>query len=108
MAAQEIQRVIDAQQDLDALTYGLRSLDQYRPITAASCAGAHYGQAERAAIIATRLLERIEGAEVERDLSSAAWWIRMAKKKAQENLREAKAARKALGGLRQQRLALAA
>lgn len=88
-AAGAVQARIDAQQNYDALVYGLRNLG-----------GVNY-EAVRAREVAEELL----GHYVASDLSG--WELRRAKKVAAEQLAEAKAAVKAIGTARQLRLALA-
>lgn len=109
MGAQEIiQTRIAAQQDLDAIIYGQRTLEW----TGGKAYGIsrEYGAPDWAIIQWHAAVEAAgrHGENVNHELDGgAAWKLRKAKKTAQAALAEAKAAEKALGGKRQLRIALA-
>lgn len=98
-----LQEIIDAQQSYDAIEYGLRSIKTCGG--AFHCVGPHAGQLTVALYEAGRLLGR--GGPIPRD-NGIKVLLQAAKVKAAARLKAAKAARKAFGGVRQLRLAIAA
>lgn len=102
MTAQKtIQRTIDAQQEYDAIVYGLRSI---KVCGSVYCTGPHAAQLVRAAQAARRVLGRVIVPST--DPTVTPWLLAEAKKLAAEDLKAAKAAKKEFGGIRQLRLAL--
>ncbi|MCA1571185.1 MAG: hypothetical protein LC798_12880 [Chloroflexi bacterium] len=101
VAAENLQTYIDAQQDVDALTYGLRSIKTCGRVS--TCTGPHAGQLVRAAQTAARVLGRV--IVPSDDPTVTPWLIREALKLAKDDLKLAKSER---GGRKQERLALAA
>lgn len=107
MATSLIQRCIAAQQDAEDIDYGLRSIKECGGRW--YCTGIHAGQVAKASAVAARLL----GVETAAVLHAAgghgcAAKLREAKALARDALKEAQAAKKELGGIKQIRLALAA
>lgn len=98
-AAQLLQERIDAQQSLDAIEYGLRSIEACDGWL--YCTGIHAGQLVRACYEAGRVLGR-DGAVVLDN--GCARLLRLARDQARARL---KAAKVDCGGVRQLRLALA-
>lgn len=98
-ATQTMQSWIDAQQDLDAIEYGLRSI---KTCGSAWATGPHAGQIARAESAA----EKILGKSMSKYHPGYTWDLQQAKRKARLSRDEARAGKKALGGIRQLRLAL--
>lgn len=97
-----IQAAIAAQQSLDTIEYGLRSVKvcggAYR------CTGPHAGQLSAACAEAGAVLGQAGAVQLD---NGTEFLLRRAKAEARLTLDAAKAERKAIGGIRQQRLALA-
>lgn len=108
MTAQALlQARIDAQQDYDAVVYGLRSISTCG--SSHSCVGVHAGQLHRAAWAAARALDREANSILYAGGGhSTGFLLKQAKDVLAERLKAAKAELKAVGGVRQLRLALAA
>jgi hypothetical protein len=105
MTAQEtIQRQIDAQQRLDTIEYGIRALRE-RARTGTYSAG-DIDEIYRQDQYGKQILRACQLTGEAWDLNLDAR-LREARDAAREELREAKAARKGFGGIRQLRLALA-
>lgn len=102
-AADAIQRRIEAQQQLDTIEYGLRSIKTCGSEYSARCYEAHACQLAEACKAGAQVLGR---EAIHADGSSATYWLKVAKRKAYEELVAAKAAVKEFGNVRQLRLAL--
>ena len=105
-AQQAIQARIDAQQILDTIEYGLRSIRACGG--AMYCTGVHAGQLERARQEAAGIGYTVRYLNGAADAGMIAVELREAKAAARELLAECKADVKAIGTVRQLRLALAA
>lgn len=100
-AATAVQEWIDAQQTLNAIEYGIRSIAVSRNPYGAS--GIHAAQIVRGCQAATRVLGRFVAQD-----ASTLYFLKQARKQQRDAVKAAAEDRKAFGTARQQRLALAA